>query len=740
MCLGNIVFLPLFSSAIGFFEIRYTAVQEFVGENRPDLLGCLPKNIGFGLGIDFREKALMLNGKNTNVIKRNMVFNLAVGFHKIENEDSKSETDKTYAVFLAETVLIGSKGAEVLTPAKKTYDDICFEFKGDDDDEEDSAEAAAEAEKKKKAAAVVASLDLGSRRRGGEAADEPGEASKLQKMESHQAELALELERDAKSRLLKQASARMKRAADADILSCYKRFDQMDAEKARGLKIYVDKTRGAVVFPIYGMPVPFHISYIKSVTGPNELDGSHSIKVNFDVPGVTLKPEYEVRGEGLVYLKELQYKSKQVSEMQEAVRKIKELQKRHREAEKDERERKGHIEQDELIKAKAGDKVIMLKDLYIKPSIVSRGKRAQGSLQAHRNGFLFTTKKGEKIRIMYNRIKHAIYQPPDEEVVILLHFHLTDGIMVNKKQVKDIQFYYEVDEVSTDLGKSKSSYDRDELEAEDRQRRLKKKLREQFKKFQQNVQAWTTRLNDENPAIPVIEFDQPVRELGFYGVPLRTTVLCQPTTHCLVNLTDSTPFVMSLEEVERVHFERVDFSLRNFDMVFIYKDYERPVTHINSVEIKQLSAIKEWLDSCDLKFTEKNVNMDWKKIMKTIIDDPEGFFELGGWKILEPEERDEDDEEDDDDESEGFDPGSELDEEESEDDYDSDEDASDEDDSDEEDDDDSDFEESEEEGLDWDELEEQAKRDDARKRKSGDDDDESPRRKKRKGPPPKKRR
>ena len=35
-----------------------------------------------------------------------------------------------------------------------------------------------------------------------------------------------------------------------------------------------------------------------------------------------------------------------------------------------------------------------------------------------------------------------------------------------------------------------------------------------------------------------IEFDVPFRELGFHGVPHRETVLLQPTTNCLVHLTN----------------------------------------------------------------------------------------------------------------------------------------------------------------------------------------------------------
>ena len=42
----------------------------------------------------------------------------------------------------------------------------------------------------------------------------------------------------------------------------------------------------------------------------------------------------------------------------------------------------------------------------------------------------------------------------------------------------------------------------------------------------------------ENITRNEIEFDAPFRELGFPGVPFRSTVLLQPTSGCLVNLTE----------------------------------------------------------------------------------------------------------------------------------------------------------------------------------------------------------
>lgn len=41
-----------------------------------------------------------------------------------------------------------------------------------------------------------------------------------------------------------------------------------------------------------------------------------------------------------------------------------------------------------------------------------------------------------------------------------------------------------------------------------------------------------------------IEFDTPFRDLGFPGVPYRSTVLLQPTSGCLVNLTEWVMYIL----------------------------------------------------------------------------------------------------------------------------------------------------------------------------------------------------
>jgi len=62
--------------------------------------------------------------------------------------------------------------------------------------------------------------------------------------------------------------------------------------------------------------------------------------------------------------------------------------------------------------------------------------------------------------------------------------------------------------------------------------------------------------------------------------------------------------VVTLNEIEIAHLERVQFGLKNFDMVLIFNDFARPPVHINTVDMKELESVREWLDSTDIPTTE----------------------------------------------------------------------------------------------------------------------------------------
>jgi nucleosome binding factor SPN SPT16 subunit len=162
--------------------------------------------------------------------------------------------------------------------------------------------------------------------------------------------------------------------------------------------------------------------------------------------------------------------------------------------------------------------------------------------------------------------------------------------------------------------------------------------------------------------------------------------------------------VITIEEVEIAHLERVQFGLKNFDMVFVFKDFTRPPYHVNTIPVEFLDQVKDYLDSSDIAYTEGPLNLNWPTIMKTVTADTHQFFADGGWSFLQAdsdddggEESDQEsafemDEEEFDEESESSDEGSDFGSNAS-------------------DDEDEDAElDSEDEGEDWDELERKAKK------------------------------
>jgi nucleosome binding factor SPN SPT16 subunit len=70
--------------------------------------------------------------------------------------------------------------------------------------------------------------------------------------------------------------------------------------------------------------------------------------------------------------------------------------------------------------------------------------------------------------------------------------------------------------------------------------------------------------------------------------------------------------------------------------------------------MSMLDHVKEWLNSVDIKYTEGIQSLNWTKIMKTITDDPEGFFESGGWSFLDPDSGSDVEDDDEDEEDEEF--------------------------------------------------------------------------------------
>jgi len=288
------------------------------------------------------------------------------------------------------------------------------------------------------------------------------------------------------------------------------------------------------------------------------------------------------------------------------------------------------IEQDSLLELK-GRRPIKLPEVFVRPA--TDGKRLPGEVEIHQNGLRYVSMGSQKIDILFSNIKHLFFQPCDHELLVIIHLHLRSPIMIGKKKAKDIQFYREASDVQFDeTGNRKRKYrygDEDEIELEQQERKRRQALNKEFKHFAERVaEASTSSTGD------TLEADIPFRELAFEGVPFRTNVKLQPTTECLVHLSDTPFLVVTLAEIEIASLERVQFGLKQFDMVLIFSDFNRPSLQINSIPSAQLDDVKNWLDSVDIPLSEGPVNLNWGPIMKTINESPYDFFQQGGWSFL----------------------------------------------------------------------------------------------------------
>lgn len=101
-----------------------------------------------------------------------------------------------------------------------------------------------------------------------------------------------------------------------------------------------------------------------------------------------------------------------------------------------------------------------------------------------------------------------------------------------------------------------------------------------------------------------IMFEKPCRNLGFEGNWNRARIFFQPTFNTLMSVVETPFFILTINEVEIACFERVMPGIKSFDLVFVFKNYEKPVLRIESIDIKDLEGVKNWLDKMNILFFE----------------------------------------------------------------------------------------------------------------------------------------
>ncbi|XP_057979324.1 FACT complex subunit SPT16-like [Malania oleifera] len=600
----------------------YQAAVSVVERDAPELVASLTKSAGTGIGLEFRESGLNLNAKNDRVLKAGMVFNVSMGFQNLQAQANNPKSQK-FSLLLADTVIIGEKPEIATSMSSKAVKDVAYSF-NDDDEEEEQPKVKAEVNS---TGAYLSKATLRS---------DNHEISKEEVRRQHQAELARQKNEETARRLAGAGSgagdnrAALKTSSD---LIAYKNVN--DLPPPRGLMIQIDQKNEAILLPIHGSMVPFHVASVRTVSSQQDTNRNCYIRIIFNVPGTPFNPHdsNSLKYQGSIYLKEISFRSKDPRHISEVVQQIKSLRRNVMARESERAERATLVTQEKLQLAGTKFKPLKLFDLWIRPVFGGRGRKLPGALEAHLNGFRYSTnRQEERVDIMYGNIKHAFFQPAEKEMITLLHFHLHNHIMVGNKKTKDVQFYIEVMDVVQTLGGGKrSAYDPDEIEEEQRERNRKNKINLDF-------QSFVNRVNDlwgqsQSQGLD-LEFDQPLRELGFHGVPHKASAFIVPTSSCLVELIETPFLVITLSEIEIVNLERVGLGQKNFDMTVVFKDFKRDVFRIDSIPCSSLDGIKEWLDTTDIKYYESRLNLNWRQILKTITDDPQSFIDDGGWEFL----------------------------------------------------------------------------------------------------------
>ncbi|KAH7421678.1 hypothetical protein KP509_13G070600 [Ceratopteris richardii] len=690
----------------------YKAATSVFEKEGPEFIPHLTKTTGTGIGIEFRESGLSLNSKNDRIIKVGMAFNVNLGLHNLQIQSSQNPKTRNFSLLLADTIVIKEKGPENATSScSKSFDDIAYSFKDEEEEEQEKPKPKAPSGNGADGQHFKTALRSDNQ-----------EMTKEEVRRQHQAELARQKNEETARRLasggLGQGDGQGVVRTTGDLVA-YRNVDDIPFSKE--LMIQVDQKNESVLLPLYGLMVPFHIATVKSVI--SQQDGGHSyIRIIFNVPGAGYSPTdlASQKFADAVYLKEVSFRSSDVRHTNQVVQLIKTLRRQVvlRESEKAERATLVTQEKLQLMKARP----IRLSDLWIRPAFGGKGRKLSGMLEAHVNGFRYSTMKAdERVDIMYRNIKHAFFQPAEKEMITLLHFHLHNYIMVGNKKTKDVQFFVEVmDVVQTLGGGRRSTYDPDEIEEEQQERDRKNKINSEFNTFVKRVsELW------EQPQFKDLdlEFDVPFRELGFHGVPHKASAFIVPTVNCLVELIEQPFLVITLNDIEIVNLERVGLGQKAFDMAIVFKDFKRDVLRIDAIPSTSLDGIKEWMNSMNIKYYESRMNLNWRPILKTILDDPEKFIEDGGWEFLNMEVSDSDTENSEE-SDEGYQPSdldvaSESEEEDSDDEsvVESEEDEEEEEDS------------EEEEGKTWDELEAEARKEDKEKGAESDSEEDRRRRK-----------
>jgi nucleosome binding factor SPN SPT16 subunit len=527
----------------------YNKALGVIRSKRPELEKSFAKNVGAVIGIEVKDSSFVLSGKNTRTLKDGMTLSVTTSFADLTNDKAQDSRGKNYSLLLTDTVRVPSRNDKVAIftkDAASDMDSVEFYFK-------DEEEPTPKKDKSKKAvASSIATSNIKSARLRGAERKVGNKEHEEGRRRENQKQLALKKQKEGLEKY-SEATGDQNGIAQKQFkkFESYKRDNQLPA-RVKDMIVWVDIKASTVILPIMGRPVPFHINTIKSVSKSGEGDYTH-LRFNFLAPGqgVGRKDDQPFEDPQAHFIRSLTVRSKDTDRLAEVAAQITELRKSLSRREQEKKELEDVVEQEKLIEVR-NKRPIKLPDVYVRPA--QDGKRVPGEVEIHQNGLRYTSPmRNDHVDVVFSNIKHMFFQPCVGELLVILHVHLKNPIIIGKRKTKDVQFFREATDMAFDeTGSRKRRHrfgDEEEFEAEQEERRRRNELDKQFKRFAEQITEATKELN--------IGADIPFREIAFTGVPYRSNVMIRPTTDALVQLTEPPFTVITLEEIEIAHLERI---------------------------------------------------------------------------------------------------------------------------------------------------------------------------------------
>nr|CCC89921.1 conserved hypothetical protein [Trypanosoma congolense IL3000] len=581
----------------------YEEVMTYANTTNAELAGLLPKSLGFSTGLLVLEPRGTISARGTATVANGMAFVIRIVLEGVPDGSGGG----TFDLELSDTVTVKNDTALLNTKAPRKLEDITY-------DEEENEEGAFENSKR----------DLSKITRQGQS-NVPllsREAVREEKLKTLLRELHAEMVASGGKKTTTSASEELRiheiaRVSNGEVIP-YK-DESMFPQEARAGGIHVDMAKEVVFFPVCGSLAAFHASTINKIDIKQE--GDHVVAV-FTLHSLQEGNIAYRLNRTKIFVKELTYRAGRdiFTDIKIAIQGIHQ---RIKNRDADRRQRSSSSASARLV---LNPNAIRLPQVKIRPPATTGryNKECVGNVELHGNGLRFSYIGGTPIDILFENVKHFIFQPAVNAVRVVYHVTLKKSVEISRKSVDEVQFIADVMESSENVMAGRKSYE-EEIAAEERELMRVSDTNKQFMRFAQSVEK-----------VSNIKTQIPVSNFSFEGVHAKGLTTFKANREVLWSIIDRPPFTQRVEDIEVVSLERVIPGGSTFDVTLIFKDYHKQPASITTVPRSSLESIKDWCLAARLYYMETSVNPNWKVLLKTLSEDEEWepWNPSAGWAVL----------------------------------------------------------------------------------------------------------